>query len=101
MIELQSKFGGGYAPSLLAPYHLFSGATAVELAVVEDILNAEKLSIPKKGSGWWARRSDPRQKGRHASAHRVGEIAWQLGESAGSEGYALLVNPDGTAISRV
>ena len=37
-MQLQTNFGGGKTHSMLALYHLFSGASPRELAGVEDVL---------------------------------------------------------------
>jgi predicted AAA+ superfamily ATPase len=105
VIELQTNFGGGKTHSLLALYHLFSGAAAGELAGVEDILSAEKLSIPKRVNravlvGNKIQPSQPSVKKDGTRVHTLwGEIAWQLGEAAGSgkEGYTLVASADRTS----
>src|SRR3990172_6459044 len=38
VVQLQTNFGGGKTHSMLALYHLFSGANAGELAGVEAVL---------------------------------------------------------------
>jgi hypothetical protein len=105
VIELQTNFGGGKTHSLLALYHLFSGAAAGELAGVEDILSAGKLSVPKKvhRAVLVGNKIQPSQPSVKKDGTRVntlwGEIAWQLGEAAasGKAGYAMVANADRTS----
>jgi predicted AAA+ superfamily ATPase len=100
VIELQTNFGGGKTHSLLVLYHLFSKVPAGELAGIDEILSAEKLTIPKKVNravivGNKIQPSEPGVKKDGTKINTLwGEIAWQLG---GSEGYALLANADRTS----
>jgi len=100
VIELQTNFGGGKTHSLLVLYHLFSKVPAGELTGVDEILSAEKLTIPKKVNravivGNKIQPSEPGVKKDGTKINTLwGEIAWQLG---GSEGYALLANADRTS----
>jgi hypothetical protein len=72
---------------------------------VEDILSAGKLSVPEKVHcavlvGNKIQPSQPSVKKDGTRAHTLwGEIAWQLGEAAGSgkAGYALVANADHTS----
>jgi hypothetical protein len=72
---------------------------------VEDILSAEKLSVPKKvhRAVLVGNKIQPSQPSIKKDGTRVntlwGEIAWQLGDSAGSgkEGYTVLANADRTS----
>ncbi len=48
VVQLQTNFGGGKTHSMLALYHVFSGATASELAGVDAVLaDAGVKSLPK------------------------------------------------------
>ena len=48
VVQLQTNFGGGKTHSMLALYHLFSGANPSELAGVDDVLTeAGVKSLPK------------------------------------------------------
>jgi predicted AAA+ superfamily ATPase len=100
VIELQTNFGGGKTHSLLALYHLFSGAAAGELAGIEDILTQEKLPLPQKVNravivGNKIQPSQPSVKSDGTRVNTLwGEIAWQLG---GKEAYALVANADRTS----
>jgi len=40
VVQLQTNFGGGKTHSMLALYHLFSGASPVELAGIDEVLKA-------------------------------------------------------------
>lgn len=102
VVELQTNFGGGKTHSMLALYHLFSGASTKELPGVETVLaTAEVSSVPK------ARRAvlvgtelNP------AKAHRKpdktetntlwGELAWQL---LGRDGYKIVAEADQKGVS--
>lgn len=89
VVQLQTNFGGGKTHSMLALYHLFSGATPTELSGVDAVLaEAGAKSVPK------ARRvvlvgnkispGNPVVKSDGTVVRTLwGELAWQLGESAG------------------
>ncbi|HMS15230.1 MAG TPA: Swt1 family HEPN domain-containing protein [Planctomycetota bacterium] len=48
VIQLQTNFGGGKTHSMLALYHLFSGASPSDLAGVDEVLAAaDQKSLPK------------------------------------------------------
>jgi predicted AAA+ superfamily ATPase len=48
VVQLQTNFGGGKTHSMLALYHLFSGASASELVGVDDVLASAGLKILPK-----------------------------------------------------
>ncbi|MGE0304271.1 MAG: Swt1 family HEPN domain-containing protein [Acidimicrobiia bacterium] len=101
IINCQTNFGGGKTHSLIALYHLFSGIQPTELPdEVRDLVEAEVDSIPAVhravvvGNRFEARGSE---KSDGTKVNTIwGEIAWQLGESAGSgpEGYAIVAESD-------
>ena len=85
VVELKTNFGGGKTHSMLALYHLFSGAEPGDLAGVDGILHGLEISqVPK------ARRAvlvgtalSPGQARTKPDGTVVrtlwGELAWQLG----------------------
>jgi predicted AAA+ superfamily ATPase len=89
VVQLQTNFGGGKTHSMLALYHLFSGAEAGALPGVDAVLQeVEVESVPT------ARRvvlvgnrispGNPAVKSNGTVVHTLwGEIAWQLGHAAG------------------
>ncbi|MCK6683888.1 MAG: DUF499 domain-containing protein [Thermoanaerobaculia bacterium] len=101
VIKLQTNFGGGKTHSMLALYHLVSGAPIGKLAGVEDILRekddlASVTSMPKvRRAVLVGNKISP------ATAHTKpdgtvvrtwwGELAWQLG---GKEGFAMVAEAD-------
>ncbi|MXZ78951.1 MAG: ATP-binding protein [Gemmatimonadetes bacterium] len=93
IIELQTNFGGGKTHSLIALYHLASGAHAKELPGVGDILAEEGLSLPEDVSravmvGQMISPSKPEQVEDSVSLHTLwGRMAYQLG---GREAYELV-----------
>jgi predicted AAA+ superfamily ATPase len=87
VVQLQTNFGGGKTHSMLALYHLFSGADATKLQGVDSVLD-NVSDVPE------ARRvvlvgnrispGNPAVKADGTVIHTLwGEIAWQLGHSAG------------------
>ncbi|MBI3979239.1 MAG: ATP-binding protein [Chloroflexi bacterium] len=102
VVELQTNFGGGKTHSLLALYHLFSGAAAADLAGVEPILQEAGVGQPPR-----ARRAilvgtalSPAQPRRKPDGTEVctlwGELAWQLGDR---DGYSLVAEADRRGVS--
>jgi predicted AAA+ superfamily ATPase len=89
VVQLQTNFGGGKTHSMLALYHLFSGANPTELSGVDAVLGeAGAKALPK------ARRvvlvgnkispGNPMVKSDGTIVRTLwGELAWQLGESTG------------------
>ncbi len=107
VIELQTNFGGGKTHSMLALYHLFSGAPIAQLPGVEALAReANILPSPTHGRGAGGEgavnravlvgnKISPGQPSRKPDGTLVhtlwGELAWQLG---GAEGYAVVAEDD-------
>jgi hypothetical protein len=97
VVRLQTNFGGGKTHSMLALWHLFSGAKPQTLLGAEEILTKAGVSeVPK------ARRAvlvgnkispgNPVTKPDGTMVRTLwGELAWQLG---GKEGYAMVAADD-------
>ena len=85
VIQLQTNFGGGKTHSMLALYHLFSGATPGELAGVDAVMaEAGVKSLPKaKCVVLVGNKISPGNPITKPDGTRVatlwGELAWQLG----------------------
>ncbi|KAF0250487.1 MAG: hypothetical protein FD167_113 [bacterium] len=100
VIELQTNFGGGKTHSMLALFHLFSGAIATELLGVEPLLaTAEVAQSPKvKRVVLVGNKISPGQPNRKTDGTVVrtlwGELAWQLG---GREAFELIKESDETS----
>lgn len=102
VVQLQTNFGGGKTHSMLALYHLFSGARPTELAGVDAILaDADVKTVPK------ARRvvlvgnkispGNPSTKPDGTVVRTLwGELAWQLG---GKEAFERVAADDAHATS--
>ena len=102
VVQLQTNFGGGKTHSMLALYHLFSGAAPGELAGVDAVLKeAEASKLPQ------ARRvvlvgnkispGSPSKKPDGTVVRTLwGELAWQLG---GKKAYAKVKDDDERATS--
>jgi predicted AAA+ superfamily ATPase len=102
VIELQTNFGGGKTHSMLALYHLFSGANPKDLAGVDEILvKAEQVKVPKATRAVFVGNkvspSTPSVKPDGTTVRTIwGEIAWQLG---GKKAYARIKEDDEKATS--
>lgn len=100
VVELQTNFGGGKTHSMLALYHLFSGASKADLPGLEPVFSEAKADIPQKIRravlvGNRISPGQPDQKEDGTVVHTLwGELAWQLG---GKEGYALIKEADKTS----
>ncbi|MGH7101089.1 MAG: Swt1 family HEPN domain-containing protein [Acetobacteraceae bacterium] len=102
VVQLQTNFGGGKTHSMLALYHLFSGASPGELAGIEAVLaEAGVTTLPK------ARRvvlvgnrispGNPVTKPDGTLVRTLwGELAWQLG---GAAAFARIARDDENATS--
>jgi predicted AAA+ superfamily ATPase len=89
VVQLQTNFGGGKTHSMLALYHLFSGASPTRLAGVETVMAKARIdTVPQ------ARRvvlvgnkispGNPVAKSDGTVVRTLwGELAWQLGYGAG------------------
>ena len=97
VIELQTNFGGGKTHSLIALYHLASGAPAGDLAGVGELLAEQSLSLPPKIAravlvGQAISPSAPAPVGGGVRLHTLwGHLAYQLG---GPDGYELVRRDD-------
>jgi hypothetical protein len=100
VVELQTNFGGGKTHSMLALWHLFSGAAASELPGVEELVKETGGPVAKGVRravivGTKISPGQPHKKPDGCVIRTLwGEIAWQLG---GKEGYKLLKEADETA----
>ena len=89
VIQLQTNFGGGKTHSMLALYHLFSNASPGELAGIDEVLREAGLSKPPKVNrvvlvGNKISPGNPTTKADGTVVRTLwGELAWQLGFSAG------------------
>lgn len=97
VVELQTNFGGGKTHTLLALYHMFSGADAAQLPGVEELVNEVGVAIPKgvRRAVIVGNRISPGKPHKKPDGTVVrtlwGEIAWQLG---GREGYEMVREDD-------
>ena len=89
VVQLQTNFGGGKTHSMLALYHLFSGARPTELAGADTVLQeagVEKLPVARRVVlvGNKISPGNPVTKADGTVVRTLwGELAWQLGEAAG------------------
>ena len=89
VVQLQTNFGGGKTHSMLALYHLFSGANPTELAGVDAVLKeagVEKLPTTRRVVlvGNKISPGNPVTKPDGTVVRTLwGELAWQLGFAAG------------------
>src|SRR5205823_3961338 len=89
VVQLQTNFGGGKTHSMLALYHLFSGANASDLAGVDSVLaEAGMKSLPRAKCvvlvGNKISPGNPVTKTDGTVVRTLwGELAWQLGLVAG------------------
>lgn len=102
VVELQTNFGGGKTHSLLALYHLVSGASTEDLAGIEPILKEAEVAAPPAAKravlvGTAISPGQPHEKPDGIKVQTLwGELAWQLG---GREGYDLVAEADRTRTS--
>ena len=102
VVQLQTNFGGGKTHSMLALYHLFSGANPTELAGVDAILSAVGVStIPAVRRvvlvGNKISPGNPSTKPDGTVIRTLwGELAWQLG---GQKAFARIRQDDERATS--
>lgn len=89
VVQLQTNFGGGKTHSMLALYHLFSGAKPGDLAGIDAVLAQAGLkSLPKVNRvvlvGNKLSPGNPAVKADGTVVRTLwGELAWQLGFAAG------------------
>ena len=85
VVQLQTNFGGGKTHSMLALYHLFSGASPGDLLGVDSVLtDAEVTKVPKVQRvvlvGTKISPGNPSVKSDGTVVRTLwGELAWQLG----------------------
>ena len=102
VVELQTNFGGGKTHSMLALFHLFSGARITELPGLEGILAEAAVTEPPKARraalvGTAISPGQPSMKPDGTVVNTLwGELAWQLG---GKQGYSLVAQADTTGTS--
>ncbi|MEI6309440.1 MAG: Swt1 family HEPN domain-containing protein [bacterium] len=100
VVELQTNFGGGKTHSLLALYHLFSGASVAGLAGAEGLAAEAECLVTRevKRVVLVGTKIPPGAVQRKADGTEVrtlwGELAWQLG---GAEGYRMVAEADRTS----
>ena len=89
VVQLQTNFGGGKTHSMLALYHLFSGAQPGELDGIDDIMQAADVTeMPQVNRvvlvGNRISPGNPVTKPDGTEVSTLwGELAWQLGHAAG------------------
>ncbi len=102
VVELQTNFGGGKTHSLLALYHLFSGASVSDLVGIEPVLQTAGLSRPPQAQravlvGYELSPGQPRIKPDGCIVNTLwGELAWQL---LGKDGFAMVAEADRPGVS--
>ena len=102
VVELQTNFGGGKTHSMLALYHMASGAAAEDLPGLDQLLSQHGLTVPKKINravlvGTSRGPQDVLSvEGGLKIRTTWGELAWQLG---GAEGFAMVANNDERGIA--
>lgn len=102
IVELQTNFGGGKTHSMLALYHLFSGAPVSELPGVESVLADTGLGQPPAARravlvGTAMSPGQPHQKPDGTEVRTMwGELAWQLGKR---DGFALVAQADAQGVN--
>ncbi len=99
IVDLQTNFGGGKTHSLLALYHLFSGARPGALPGVEELLASVGDELPDGVRrvvlvGTWLSPGQAQTKPDGTVVRTLwGELAWQLG---GAEAFGRLAEADAT-----
>ena len=94
VVQLQTNFGGGKTHSMLALYHLFSGAPHGQLSGVDDLMQeVGTIQLPEVNRVVLVgNRISPGNPVIKADGTQVrtlwGELAWQLGLAAGGENEA-------------
>ena len=94
VVQLQTNFGGGKTHSMLALYHLFSGAPPVELSGMDTVMeDTEVAGLPAVNRvvlvGNRISPGNPVTKADGTEVRTLwGEIAWQLGQTAGGQAEA-------------
>ena len=94
VVQLQTNFGGGKTHSMLALYHLFSGAQPGDLDGIDDIMQAAEVAeLPQVNRvvlvGNRISPGNPVTKPDGTQVRTLwGELAWQLGHAAGGQSEA-------------
>ena len=94
VVQLQTNFGGGKTHSMLALYHLFSGAQPGQLDGIDDIMQAANVTeLPRVNRVVLVgNRISPGNPVTKPDGTQVctlwGEIAWQLGHAVGGQSEA-------------
>ena len=102
VVDLQTNFGGGKTHSLLALYHLFSGAPITDLVGIEPVLDEAGIPRPPQAQravlvGYELSPGQPRIKADGCVVNTLwGELAWQL---LGRDGFALVAEADRQGVS--
>lgn len=107
IVELQTNFGGGKTHAMLALYHLFSGVSPASLNGVASLLDEAGLDgVPKTNRAVLVGTAlTPGQPEFHVDGIQThtlwGEMAWQLGEAAGSAAaaYEMVAATDKQGVS--
>jgi predicted AAA+ superfamily ATPase len=93
VVELQTNFGGGKTHSMLALWHLFSGAPASDLPGADNLVKETAIPVAQgvKRAVLVGTKISPGQPHKKPDGTVVrtlwGEMAWQLG---GKEGYEMI-----------
>ncbi len=102
VVELLTNFGGGKTHSMLALYHLVSGAPVSDLPGIEPMLQMAGISRPPLAQravlvGTALSPGQPHTKSDGTVVRTLwGDLAWQL---LGKDGYALVVDADRQGVS--
>lgn len=97
VVQLQTNFGGGKTHSMLALYHLFSGANVSELLGIDEVLKQADVDNVVKANrvvlvGNKISPGNPSKKPDGTVVHTLwGELAWQLG---GKKAYEKIRHDD-------
>ena len=97
VVQLQTNFGGGKTHSMLALYHLFSGANTTELLGVDEVMKDAGVKGPLNAKrvvlvGNKISPGNPSVKSDGTTVNTLwGELAWQLG---GKKAYEKIRNDD-------
>lgn len=102
VVKLETNFGGGKTHSMLALYHLCSGAQPTDLPGIEPVLQGARVTtlppvqrVVLVGTALSPARQQHKPDG--TVVHTLwGELAWQL---LGPEGYALVAAADQQGVS--
>jgi predicted AAA+ superfamily ATPase len=102
VVELQTNFGGGKTHSMLALYHMASGAATQDLPGLDQLLSRHGLTVPKKinRAVLVGTSRGPQDvlvvEGGLKIRTTWGELAWQLG---GAEAFAMVADNDERGIA--